>query len=157
VPWARAHARREDPRVSMRDHLVELHPDDCAELLASSMLGRLGVIVDGQPEIFPVNYVYDRDSGSIAFATSPGTKLYVALKSPSVAFEVDDVDPDGEGGWSVLVVGKAQVLTASEHVARLASERCVRWGSAESLTWVRIVPSKLTGRRIDAAPSTTHS
>jgi nitroimidazol reductase NimA-like FMN-containing flavoprotein (pyridoxamine 5'-phosphate oxidase superfamily) len=139
----------------MRDYLVELRPDDCADLLAWSMLGRLGVIVDGQPEIFPVNYVYEPDTGSVAFATSPGTKLYLALNSPAVAFEVDDVDPDGEGGWSVLIVGRAEVITDSEHVVRLARERCARWGTGESLTWVRIVPSKLTGRRIDATRSPT--
>jgi nitroimidazol reductase NimA-like FMN-containing flavoprotein (pyridoxamine 5'-phosphate oxidase superfamily) len=142
--------------MSMRDYLMELPPDDCASLLASSMLGRLGVIVDGQPEIFPVNYVYDQVTDSVAFSTSPGTKLYVALNSPSVAFEVDNVDPDGEGGWSVLVVGKAQVITDSEDVARMASERCVRWGAGESLTWVRIAPSKVTGRRIDGTRSPTH-
>jgi len=136
--------------MSMRSSLIELDPDDCADLLASSTIGRLGVVVDGRPEIFPVNHVYDREQGCVAFPTLPGTKLYVALNSSWVAFEVDSVDPDGEGGWSVLVVGKAHVITESDEVAHLAGERHVRWGIGDSLTWLRIVPYKVTGRRIDA-------
>jgi uncharacterized protein len=134
----------------MRTSLIELDPDECADLLASATLGRLGVVVDGRPEIFPVKHVYERERGCVAFPTLPGTKLYVARTSPWVAFEVDSVDPDGDGGWSVLVVGKAQVITDLEAAARLASERHVRWGSGNSVTWLRIVPSKVTGRRIDA-------
>jgi nitroimidazol reductase NimA-like FMN-containing flavoprotein (pyridoxamine 5'-phosphate oxidase superfamily) len=45
----------------MRTSLIELDPDDCAELLASSTLGRLGVLVDGRPEIFPVNHAVQGD------------------------------------------------------------------------------------------------
>jgi uncharacterized protein len=103
--------------VSTRTSLIELDPDDCAELLASSTLGRLGVVVDGRPEIFPVNHVYDSERGCVAFPTLPGTKLYAARNSPWVAFEVDRVDPDGERGCSVLVVGTAHVITDSEAVA----------------------------------------
>jgi nitroimidazol reductase NimA-like FMN-containing flavoprotein (pyridoxamine 5'-phosphate oxidase superfamily) len=141
--------------VSVRDQLIELPPEHCASLLASSTLGRVGVVVDGLPEIFPVNHVYDSESGCVVFPTGPGTKLYAARNSSGVAFEVDSVDPDGDGGWSVLVVGKAQVVTDSDAVARLARERHVRWGTEDALTWVRIVPFKVTGRRIDVARSST--
>ena len=40
--------------------LVHMAPKECEDLLAASSVGRLGVIVDGRPEIFPINHVYDR-------------------------------------------------------------------------------------------------
>ena len=104
-------------------YLIDLDAEDCADLLAASTLGRLGVVVEGRPEIFPVNHVYDRDSGCIWFPTNARTKLRAALDWPWVAFEVDGVDPDGDGGWSVAVVGKAEVVTDPGEVARAARER----------------------------------
>jgi hypothetical protein len=74
-----------------------------------------------------------------------------ALDWPWVAFEIDGVESDGDGGWSVLVVGTAEVVTDPEEVALAARERHVRWAGGDSATWVRIVPSKVTGRRICAS------
>ncbi|MDT5111106.1 MAG: uncharacterized protein QOE20_2996, partial [Mycobacterium sp.] len=37
-----------------------LSEDECWFLLASRTLGRLGTVVAGQPEIFPVNFVVQR-------------------------------------------------------------------------------------------------
>ena len=59
-------------------YVIEIPPDECARLLASSSLGRLGVVVAGRPEIFPVNHVYDRESGCIIFPTNDGTKRHAA-------------------------------------------------------------------------------
>lgn len=132
-------------------YLVDIDPEECAHLLASSVLGRLGVIVDGRPEIFPVNHVYDRDSGCVVFPTNARTKLHAALNWPSVAFEVDGVSPNGEGGWSVLVVGRAEPVTDPEAIARAGRERHVLWAAGDAVQWVRVVPSKVTGRRICAS------
>jgi nitroimidazol reductase NimA-like FMN-containing flavoprotein (pyridoxamine 5'-phosphate oxidase superfamily) len=132
-------------------YLVDIHPDDCAELLASSSLGRLGVIVDGRPEIYPVSHVYDRETGCVVFPSNSGTKLRAAMNWPWAAFEVDGVEPDDSGGWSVLVVGRAEELTDAETIARVARDRRVLWRTGDNVRWVRIVPSKVTGRRICAS------
>ena len=109
--------------MSVMTVLVDIDPLECADLLAASTFGRLGVIVEGRPEIFPVNHVYDRQTGCVAFPTNARTKLHAALDWPWVAFEVDGVQPDGRGGWSVLVVGSAEVITDPEDIARLAADR----------------------------------
>ena len=88
-------------------YLVDIHPDDCVELLASTPLGRLAVMVDGDPEVFPVNHVDDRERGCVVFPTNSDTTVHAALGWSWVAFEVDGIDPDGSGGWRVLVVGRA--------------------------------------------------
>jgi uncharacterized protein len=137
--------------MSVMTYLVDIHPDACADLLASSTLGRLGVIVDGRPEIFPVNHVYDRQTGCVAFPTNGRTKLHAALDWPWVAFEVDGLERDGGAGWSVLVVGRAETITDPEDITRVAQNRHVLWAGGEAVTWIRIVPSKMTGRRICAS------
>jgi nitroimidazol reductase NimA-like FMN-containing flavoprotein (pyridoxamine 5'-phosphate oxidase superfamily) len=132
-------------------YVVEIPPDECAVLLASSSLGRLGVVVSGRPEIFPVNHVYDRESGCIVFPTTDGTKQRAALDWPWVAFEVDGDQPEGGAAWSVLVVGRAEELTDPDEIARLAGQRHVLWRAGSGVSWLRIVPSNVTGRRISVS------
>lgn len=133
-----------------RTALIAIGPEKCAELLATAPIGRLGVVVDGRPEIFPVNHVYDRESGAITFPVHGGTKLSAALQWPWVAFEVDGINADTNAGWSVAVVGTAEEVFDEATLARLSSERHVRWGEGAGARWLRIVPSKVTGREIQA-------
>lgn len=59
------------------------------ELLREAVVGRLAVLLDAQPDIFPINYLVDH--GSIVFRTAEGTKLLAAVNR-KVAFEVDSYD-----------------------------------------------------------------
>ena len=131
-------------------YLIDISTEECEDLLAAATVGRLGVIVDGRPEIFPVNHVYDRDSGCVVFPTNASTKFRAALNWPTVAFEVDGVDPDDSRAWSVAVVGRAEELTDAAEIERLARQRSVRWAAGRSTHWLRIVPSKMTGRWVSA-------
>ena len=67
-----------------------LSEDECWSLLARGSMGRLAVAVQGQPEIFPINYVID--GPRILFRTAPGSKLAELSVNPRVAFEVDEYD-----------------------------------------------------------------
>jgi nitroimidazol reductase NimA-like FMN-containing flavoprotein (pyridoxamine 5'-phosphate oxidase superfamily) len=136
--------------VTVQTWEIHLGEAECKELLAGATIGRLGVIVNGRPEIFPVNHVYDADSGGIMFPTNHRTKLEAALDWPWVAYEVDGVGPGGEGGWSVAVVGHAEEVTDPEEIALAARRREVRWVAGDTVTWIRILPSKISGRRISA-------
>lgn len=130
--------------------LVHLRPKECEELLAGAALGRLAVIVDGRPEIYPVSHVYDAPTGTVLFPTNTGTKLYAAVHWPWVAFEVDGIEPDESSGWSVLVVGRAEEVDDPVVMARAAEQRSTVWRSEDTLRWLRIVPTTMTGRRITA-------
>ena len=61
------------------------------------------------PLIFPVNYGIDR--GVIVIRTDEGTKL-AAADHANVTFEVDAIDSRTRSGWSVLVRGLAEEVTA---------------------------------------------
>lgn len=131
-----------------RTWLEDIPTHECVELLEASWLGRLGVVVDGHPEIFPVNHVYERATRSVLFPTPPTTKFRSALSSVSVAFEVDGVRDDELVGWSVLVLGVAEEVTDPETIAAATSLRRAVWALSERSHWLRIRPLKVTGRRI---------
>ena len=66
--------------------MEDLSEADCLELLAGHHFGRIGVVSDGQPMIFPVNYFFE--DRRVAIRTDPGTKLSAAAQG-QVAFEID--------------------------------------------------------------------
>ena len=81
---------------------------ECLALLAGHGFGRLAVTADGQPLVFPVNYILD--DRTVAIRTDPGTKLDRA-RLGRVAFEIDSIDPVHREGWSVLVEGVGRDIT----------------------------------------------
>ena len=118
----------------------------CQELLAGCIVGRIGMFVNGEPVILPVNYRYVR--GSVVFRTTLGEKSDAAVMEKPVAFEIDDWDPARETGWSVLVKGTADEVDADDAAAVEASTLQPWARAVERDIWVRIVPNEITGRRI---------
>lgn len=127
--------------------LEELSLEESLELLASEQVGRLGVVVDGQPVIFPVNYVLDGQL--VVFRNDPGTKLTHASLD-RVCFEVDRIDPERHEGWSVVVQGIGREITEALDDASVR-ERALdlqTWITGEKGHWVRISTPRISGRRL---------
>lgn len=100
-----------DPAAPVPPELRALTPigeDECFELLASQTLGRLAVLRDGRPEIFPVNYALD--GRTVIIRTAAGVKLDYGSFA-HVAFEVERIDPDTREGWVVELKGFAEEIT----------------------------------------------
>lgn len=132
----------------VRTWLVHLSKDTCEELLHSEVLGRLGVIIDGRPQVFPVTYVFDGEA--LIFPSNDGTKMHAALAWPSVGFEIDGMETHGLSGWSVMVQGAAEEITDPAEIRRAAELSTASFRGGEHVRWIRIVPSEMTGRRIRA-------
>ncbi|HEY8524698.1 MAG TPA: pyridoxamine 5'-phosphate oxidase family protein [Acidimicrobiales bacterium] len=132
--------------VDTRTWMEYLSEAECWDLLAETQVGRLGVLVDSAPEIYPVNHMVD--GHSIVFRTDPGTKLAGLAKSPAVCFEVDGVDPERHKGWSVLVKGRAHELTDPDERHRVAERNLRYWSVGPKPHWIRIEAREVTGRRI---------
>jgi nitroimidazol reductase NimA-like FMN-containing flavoprotein (pyridoxamine 5'-phosphate oxidase superfamily) len=128
-------------RANTEIHLEEISAPECLELLRTEEVGRLGVVVRGRPEIFPVNYALDQ-SGSVILRTAVGTKLSAAVNH-HVALEVDRFDSDMRIGWSVVVHGVAH------HTGRVVEgdHALTPWRS-DAPYLVRISHLSVTGRRI---------
>jgi nitroimidazol reductase NimA-like FMN-containing flavoprotein (pyridoxamine 5'-phosphate oxidase superfamily) len=128
------------------DHGLELLTEEqCLRLLATQMVGRIGVSVGALPAIFPVNY--GMADGDIVFRTGEGTKLRHAVEGGVVGFEVDSVDIATQTGWSVLVIGRAEQMTADE-IELLEHLGLSPWAGPGRTTMVRIHPELISGRRI---------
>jgi len=127
----------------------ELTRAECFELLASEHLGRVAVVDDRGPVVFPVNFVLDRHT--VVFRTGAGAKLSAASLGRRVSFEVDHADTAAHTGWSVLVRGEAVEVTDRAELARLRALPLEAWAPGSRGHYVRILPAALTGRRI-AAP-----
>jgi hypothetical protein len=133
-------------RVDAHAWLEHLSPVECWRLLAAKPVGRLGVLVDSAPEVYPVNHVVD--GASIVFRTDPGTKLRALDRSPSVCFEIDEVDPDTSTGWSVMLKGRATEITDLDELRAAADLPLRFWIQGDKDHWIRVVAEEVTGRRI---------
>lgn len=82
-----------------RTWLEHLGEEECWRLLSLHPVGRVGVLVDSAPEIFPVNHVVDEHT--IVFRTDPGNKLRGLGRSPSVCFEAAGLSLDDQTRWNL--------------------------------------------------------
>ena len=124
----------------------ELTKSECFELLAGQHVGRVAVVDDRGPVVFPVNYVLDRHT--VLFRADAGTKLGAAAARSRVAFEIDGIDAGTCTGWSVLVRGETVEVTDPGELARLRELPLRPWAPGPKDHYVRILPALLTGRRI---------
>ena len=115
----------------------------CWDLLGSVALGRLVTSVDGQPEIFPVNFVVQHRS--VLFRTAEGTKLVSAAINNQVLFEADGSTFDE--GWSVIVKGTARVPRTDDELEEARRAWLFPWTATSKPHFVRIRPLSVTGRR----------
>ncbi|MEO6020320.1 MAG: pyridoxamine 5'-phosphate oxidase family protein [Knoellia sp.] len=128
-------------------------PDETWEMLRQGIVGRLAVIHDGVPDIFPVNYVVDH--GTIVIRTSGGTK-HQAARNQFVAFEVDGYDLDSGEAWSAVLKGRVTEVTAVDEVIEVMALPLDPWESGTKPHFLRITPGTLTGRRIRVSGGSRH-
>jgi uncharacterized protein len=120
-----------------------LSQTECWDLLSSMSLGRLVTSVDGQPEIFPVNFVVQQRT--ILFRTAEGTKLVSTAINNNVLFEVDNHNV--AEGWSVIVKGIARSQRTDDEIAEAEKAQLLPWIATVKPHYVRIRPMSITGRR----------
>jgi len=113
-------------------------------LLRQAVVGRLAVIIDDRPDIFPVNHLVDH--GSVVFRTATGSKLAGAV-GHWVAFEVDGYDLETGSAWSVVVKGDAQEVNRLYDVLQVIELPLFPWHSSPKPHFVRIEPDSISGRR----------
>jgi nitroimidazol reductase NimA-like FMN-containing flavoprotein (pyridoxamine 5'-phosphate oxidase superfamily) len=126
----------------------ELTRAECLELLGAHRVGRVAITHQALPAIVPVNYVVD--GTGVVFRTRPGGLLDRACHSTVVAFEVDEVRPDGTSGSSVLVVGVADALDESEGL-RIAPRALASARGDGASRFIRVTFGQVSGRRVGPA------
>jgi uncharacterized protein len=136
------------PTVDSRTRLEVLDREECLRLLASQPVGRVAVVIDVWPMIFPVNYALDGDS--IVFRSDDGSKVSGASTGFHMSFEIDGIDELLHTGWSVVVNGVGREVVDGTELTRLHELGLEPWASGAKTHWIRIRPETITGRRVAA-------
>jgi nitroimidazol reductase NimA-like FMN-containing flavoprotein (pyridoxamine 5'-phosphate oxidase superfamily) len=126
--------------------VAQLNEAQCWARLRTAGIGRVAVVVDGAPEIFPVNSVVDH--GGIVFRTGARSRIAGAIGQP-VAVEVDGYDTSRGTGWSVMIKGVAAEVVAMHDVIDALDLPLFPWPHAPKPRIVRVEPDDITGRCIE--------
>jgi uncharacterized protein len=126
--------------------LEVLDEEESLALLGSADVGRVGVVVDGQPLIFPVNHVLE---GRSIVVRTDSARMLGGASLAKVAFEADGFDAGARSGWTVIVEGIGNDVTdaldaTSEH---LQTVPVTPWAPGPKPRLLRIDVRTITGRR----------
>jgi nitroimidazol reductase NimA-like FMN-containing flavoprotein (pyridoxamine 5'-phosphate oxidase superfamily) len=114
--------------------------------LRESVVGRVAVVRDGLPEIFPVNFVVDH--GTLVLRVGSGV-LFQSLDGAHAAFEVDGYDVRGATAWSVVVKGRAREVRGIDETLEALDLPLFPWQPGIKPHFIRIEPSEVTGREFE--------
>ena len=140
----------------MADRVIEeLDEDESLRLISAGGIGRIAYQSRFGPAVLPVNYKwYD---GAVVFRTARHSALDEDLQTGIaggdylVAFEIDDYDTAGRQGWSVMLQGPAHHVESEEARERAKQAGVEPWAPGDRELFLRIVPHRVTGRRIRPA------
>ncbi|MET9390962.1 pyridoxamine 5'-phosphate oxidase family protein [Streptomyces sp. NPDC006624] len=131
------------------DAFRALERQECLRLLAKVPVGRVVYTRQALPAVLPVNFALDADA-SVVLRTSPDSDLVAAVDGVVVAFEADEFDTAARSGWSVVVTGRATVVTDPAEHERLSQAGPVSWMPLRESVFVRIESTMITGRELRA-------
>jgi transcriptional regulator with XRE-family HTH domain len=127
--------------------LHSLSRDECMQLVAPGGIGRFLFDEPGRgPVAVPVNF--RMDGNDVIFRTTMEGSIADGLHGQPVSFDVDHLDDALGEGWSVLLTGTASVVTDSAGLDRAKALGIEPWAGGDRQTYVRIVVTQVTGRRI---------
>jgi len=140
----------------MADRVIEeLDEAESLRLIAPGGIGRIAYNSRFGPAVLPVNYKWH--DGAIVFRTTRHSALDEDLQTGiaggeyMVAFEIDEIDFAGRRGWSVLIQGPAHHVEAEAERKAAMAAGVEPWAGGERELFLRIVPHRITGRRIRPA------
>jgi nitroimidazol reductase NimA-like FMN-containing flavoprotein (pyridoxamine 5'-phosphate oxidase superfamily) len=104
--------------------IKDLSQDKARELLRRGTIARLACVVEGEPYVVPVNYVFDGEC--VLVHSLPGRKITAMRANPRVCLQVDEIEDDL--GWkSVLAFGNYEEITSAEERGRVMNRLLSRF------------------------------
>lgn len=137
----------------MNDAFRALDRQECLRLLAKVPVGRVVYTQQALPAVLPVNFSLDTDT-AVLLHTSATSDLVRAIDGVVVAFEADEFRAETRSGWSVVVTGRATVVTDPAEHERLTRTGPSSWMPMQDGVFVRIESEMVTGRDLIGTPST---
>ncbi|HEX6514461.1 MAG TPA: pyridoxamine 5'-phosphate oxidase family protein [Nocardioidaceae bacterium] len=129
---------------------VEMTVEECLDLLARGVIGRVAMATPMGPRIVPVNYAMYEDT--IVFRTTPYSELGTYGWNTDLAFEIDHLDYEAHQGWSVVAIGRAELV---EDPVDLQDIRAhwdpTPWAGGRRHLYIRLRWRDVTGRWVGGA------
>ena len=136
-----------EPSVGTFD---ELTLSECLSFLSGTSIGRIAVVVNGYPLVFPVNYkLVERAAGGPVIVVRTREGSTIDTSGDAVGFQIDGIDTGADAGWSVLVRGALHHVPREELTDLLPFADPHPWAGGRD-SWLVIAPVTITGRRIVA-------
>ena len=130
--------------------LVALEPAECLTLLSTAPIGRIVFTEGALPAVQPVSFLVHDDT--VVNRAGSGAGLSHATDGVVVAFEADEIDVAARQGWSVTVVGRAELVTDPAELAELAALPIRSWAPEARYDHIRIRIHHVTGNRLPPPP-----
>ena len=126
--------------------LAPLSEAEAVALLATQEVGRLVYTRWALPAVTPVNFVLRE--GAVWFWTASTSSMWQGVRGSVVAFEVDQLDARTRSGWSVVVLGVAELVTDPAQIESALLNGPEPWIADRKEHLIRIPLKQVSGRRI---------
>jgi hypothetical protein len=140
------------PAIGQR---VQLSQAVCLRLLGSVSYGRVVFTSGALPAVRLASHLADRDQiiicASLGAAVTPGPDG----TGPVVAYEADQVNADQWSGWSVVVVGRAALVTDEQLAGRYRESLRPAWADEQASQVITIAAELVTGYLVNAEAAAT--
>jgi nitroimidazol reductase NimA-like FMN-containing flavoprotein (pyridoxamine 5'-phosphate oxidase superfamily) len=142
-------------RTSRAARLETLDETECMRLISPGGMGRIAYSGQFGLTVLPVNYKLYQ--GTILFRTGQDSPLDEDLRTGiahaeyKVAFEIDEFDTAACEGWSVLIQGAVHHVDSEAELASVSEADVQPWPPGPREHFLRINPSRVTGRRVRQA------
>jgi Pyridoxamine 5'-phosphate oxidase len=133
----------------------QLDRAEAMRLLASVSYGRVVFTQNALPAIRPVNHLIDDDR--VIIRTRLTAKISAVVQSNDaaiVAYEADSFDPESQTGWSVVITGRAHIITDPDQITRY-EQLLHPWVNHADIV-LAIEPQLVTGLHIIATEADGH-
>jgi nitroimidazol reductase NimA-like FMN-containing flavoprotein (pyridoxamine 5'-phosphate oxidase superfamily) len=127
------------------DGFRELDRHECMRLLATASVGRIVFTRQALPAVLLSSFRVDGE-GAVLVRTSAASELARAVDGAIVAFEADVVDESTHSGWSVVITGRAALVTGPVEQRRPGRTDPRSSSPATEVVFVRIEPELVAGR-----------
>lgn len=128
--------------------LVPIPEHEAMSLLAGVEFGRLVFTEQALPAVRPVNHIID--DGDVVIRTRLASRAATKATPPVVdvvTYEADHIDASERVGWSVVVTGRAAIVTDPDRLQRCA-QRLRPWVELPMDVTIAIHPEIVRGVRL---------
>lgn len=135
----------------------QLDRSEALRLLGTVSLGRIVFTRQALPAIRPVNHVVEGEDVIVRLDEGASRAALVAIPgTPGIvlAYEADAIDPDTHFGWSVVVIGYAELVENRNEAERLEA-LLDPWTNRPMAGVLRIRAELVTGFRLGPEPRPT--